>query len=211
MTFYEIKQNIRNWDDIRGDSEIIKSLLTGSRFFKFTPQIPLGATTADLHFYPAVENQKFIFYIINTAYDNPEAYEEDPSMFLDFISKAELQEVSKDELEDIMAEIPEEEARQRISNWNTNYSSFIEKNAGSEFFQAFSFSASNEGLNDMLVGLFGLDNIIGSIDQFFNVDLILVNSERSFFNTVWPVPPFGTGGKEAFFLLNAATEEISNQ
>lgn len=211
LTWNEVKNNISLWNAIRRSSLLLKPLFEGNLHFEFHTSTTINLPKTKLHFYPAISSNDLVLYIIKEDDDQRSVYESDPSGFTNKIITAKLKQPHDNStpavhsnIVDIPSKISAGEAIARIGNWITYHNRWIDENApNTGIFQAFHLDASDEGLHDKLLGYFGLK---GTADPFdFSADLVLLNTENDFFNTVRPVPPFGQEGEAAFFLLEAAT------
>ena len=209
MTFAEIKQNIRNWNNIRHDAAKIKPYFEGEVFFDFTPLTKVFGSNLALHYYPAITSEGLVLYIIDIAKDKFSVYQEDPTAFHNFILEAKLQRANTDDIDDTVGRIPRKEALRRIKNWDVHHNAWIDaKAANGGLFQAFTMDIESPGPGQ-ITGFFGLKEVDNPPTLDYDADLILENSNRAFFNTVRPVPPFGQEGEGAYFVLVASLlEEI---
>ena len=217
MISTEVKQTLATWTDVRAnmlnwynDRSIIlnlKNLFKGTPSFQFNSPAQSGPKT--LHFYPAVNtSNELVMYIINGNDDKLSVFEKtSPDQFVqDYVTIAPIIQSPPSNSpafpdENVLSQIHADEALQRIRNWDVYHNTWIEVEVPKDgIFQAFTLTASDQGLQGDLMGYFGLD---GTANPFnFTADLILLNTENNFYNTVRPVPPFPSG--EEFFMLDAA-------
>ena len=199
LTLTEVKQNMNTWNNIRRSAASIEPYFQGVTFFDFNPIINIVDPSVSFHFYPAVSGSDFMLYIIDKDKDQLSVYLEDPDRFTDYIRVAPLIQAPSD---DIYSEIPPGEARQRIDDWTAHHNEYINANADQgNVFLAFDNPPLTIRNSGDLRGYFGLykDNGTGP----WKADIILQDSGDAFYNTVRPVPPFGQGGGNEFFLLSA--------
>ncbi len=213
LTWSEVKNNINTWNNNRSNPFLLKSLFEGNLHFKFHPSTNIAQPKTHLHFYPAVTATGLVLYIIRKDDDRRSVFESDPANFTNLIITARLEQPNGEPdpdtpsiIVDIKSKISAGVAIERIGNWITYHRRWIDEKAKPEnngIFQAFSLEASDDGLHDKLLGYFGLR---GTANPFnFSADLILLNTDNDFFNTVRPVPPFHPETEADFFLLEAAT------
>ncbi|MEM9545268.1 MAG: hypothetical protein AAGA77_04810 [Bacteroidota bacterium] len=199
LTFTEIKQNMNTWNNIRKNAAAVKPYFQGETYFDFNPIINIFDSSLSFHFYPAVSGNQFMLYIIDKEMDKLSVYLENPIAFIEKIRVANLVQIVSD---DILSGISRGEARQRIKDWTDHHNTYINENAAAgNIFLAFENPPLNIHNNGELRGFFGLyqDNNTGP----WKADILLKDSGDEYYNTVRPVPPFGQGGGNEFFLLAA--------
>jgi len=204
MTFEEIKQNIANWNNIINDSSKIIPYFDGETYFDFSSLPAVSTSGLGLHFYPAITLDSFFLYVIDIANDNEQKYESDPTMFHQYIHQFDLLEAPKinNDMVRIDDRISKEEALKRMLAWVEHHESWITAKAPvAGIFEAFSYESNIA--QDIDKGNFGL--FINNGPFTYNADIVLQGVNQAYYNTVRPVPPYGQGGKEAFFLLTAST------
>jgi len=206
VTWSDVTTNMLNWYDLRDKAQDLKDLFAGTPSFQFNSPAQNGPKT--LHFYPAVNDNKLILYIINGKDDKLSVFENmTPNEFVDeYVTTAHIvQSIPADSPafpdENVLSKIHADEAVQRIRNWDVYHNSWIDYAVPNDkVFQGFTLTASDRGLEGELLGYFGLEIIPNPFE--YKPDLILLNTEDSFYNTVRPVPPFPAG--QEFFMLDAA-------
>ena len=90
MNFNEVLQNIRDWNAVRDNAASLKAAFAGRKFFSFSYQLPQNWQGQYLHFYPALDNGKPLFYMINSGKDSQAVYDSDPAGFVNNITAAYL-------------------------------------------------------------------------------------------------------------------------
>lgn len=201
LTFTQVRQNMNTWNNIRNNPGAVISFFTNKNLFDFSPIINIFEPSISLHFYPAISGNDFFLYIIDKDKDNLETYMQDPEGFTGYIREARLKEGNILGV-NAESEIPEREARDRVEDWDSNYPTyFIEDAPSKNVFLAFEHPPLNIKSNGFLEGSFGLYRDGGAGP--WKADIILKDSGESYYNTVRPVPPFGQGGGNQFFLLSA--------
>lgn len=201
MNFNDIKNEIKSWNEIVISPQALAGFLSEGNCFTFDFTIPLNYAQSPLHVYPAISNNRLVFYLISSINDNVSVYQSSGAGFVDYIVKAEVTTQSP---EIIGGEgINREEALQRIYNWENFFEDWIvdEVKTG-EMFEAFEIPVISIPSGAGLSSFFALRDSTDPSTNPYTADLIITDSlNLLFYDTVRPVPPFGQGGEAAFFIL----------
>lgn len=207
MNFEEIKENIRHWNEIRTNSELLKSYFSNAVSFEIKFSIQSMPNVGEyIHFYPAISNGNLVFYVIKSIDDKSAVHEENPTSFTSYIETSEIARESPNEARqaDIQS-IPVEAALERVLDWNKYGEDWIDAKAeNGGIYQALSVPVEEGFPEGDITVFFALKSVDDPQSINFRADLILFSGGAVFYDTVRPVPPFGQGEEAAFYLLEAA-------
>lgn len=200
MNLNEITSAISAWAAAKQNSATLISLFNEGNAFNFNwlqENVPLNSS---MHVYPGIHNNQLWFFTIPSVNDTREQYESREGI-LPFITSSPITMEQPDPR--LSLTITPDEAMHRIHNWTDNYDSWLTAAVTKEdgIFSAFDVPIEDVEYYGQIRVFMALENVVESED--FTADLILQNTEggsydKSFHDTVRPVPPFGGGN---FFLL----------
>lgn len=202
INFHTVTKNMHTWYNKRNTPSEVQHFFIGVTNFDFSLIFHILDSPLGLHFYPAITDEGFVLYIIESQYDKLSIYLDDPDKFTDYIIEAKLiKEPNFVVVDSMETKIPTKEAVERIANWTSSNEEYLVNNgAEGDVFIAFNYEGTDLPLSDV-TGYFGLFKTADS--DSWKADIIML-SDDSFYNTVRPVPPFGQGGGSEYFLLTAS-------
>lgn len=192
----EIVACINKWNDIRNDEEAVYNALQNVQSFSYSMNVD---TVDNLHVYPGVSPTTGKFYIFLIP------KEEDKSQSDTKLFDAIIQTTVHDYLGNA-DDIPEREAKLRISNWNKHRKDWISAQVNSEvgIFKAFNLPSSYILKDSQYCSFFALKSNI-DVSSNYDADLITtdypVRTIVEYRDFTRPVPPFGGSLTEAMFYL----------
>lgn len=180
-----IIDSLQNWESARQkqNSKYFKQLFTGALGFSFR-LLKEDPKPSYYHVYPGVEDNRLVFYIISSNFDNEKGYQDKAVIKSNSIA---LQATLP---------IPDSEAVKRIALWQSTYEKWIDKQVRTpeNIFQAFFVPADDLAFDTDVNVYFALAEDKDKPDVI-EADLIISRSADSlrvdkFFDLVRPVPPF---------------------
>lgn len=204
-----ILENLKKWDEIRKDENDVTSVLTEYNFFTYE-NINVNDTEY-LHAYPAISDDKLIFYVIPAKHDNKDSSEETIVKY--------IREYAAEFNVDNAHEIDPVEAGHRIINWNNYLNDWIkvQVNTDEGLFRAFAIPTdyiAADKPDTKFTANFALKQ--NQAVTAFTADLVITTTEKTgiFYDTVRPVPPFAPIDhtspfhKEDFHLLTLSDSHV---
>jgi len=215
MNLNSVYNDMKLWDSLRRDPDVIKKLFREGNSLSFTMSEHLAGDF--IHAYPAVKTNrkaelKLHFYLIGCNYDTRDAFESKKLKTLNCL----VQNIGFPK-EMLTSYLSYEEAKALVDDWVKHSEKWIEEQCNSEYgmFSAFSIPSTPFSGTDLhLDAFFSLKPDSAEIAglKSYAADLVLYDkADRqlvAYHDTVRPVPPFGQKkqgtDKEAFYLLKLA-------
>jgi len=196
-TLPEITQSLKNWEAIRQNPAQLTLYLKQGTYFNVS--FPEGAEYDVVHAYPGIDNGWLTYFVIPAMYDKPTCVNIQDYVQICPIMPAPLGQ-----------EIPEPEAKQRMTNWDDDMEQWIKKQVLTPegMYQAFAIPGDDFQSTDyhIFLALRTAVNATGYVADLIIDDESGLTNASAFFDTVRPVPPFKPYKKSAFYLLTLAEQ-----
>lgn len=195
----EISTAIKKWEEIIKKSKSTLEYMLCGNMFKFERT---QDNCLNLHVYLGaveIKNYKKLYIFLINEKDDVKGKTDD-----DLFKAITQCEVKYEDFLGNSDEIPEKEARERISHWDKNYIEWVEKQVNTKdgIFKAFNLPSESIVKNKTYNTFFSLKK---NEDSTYSADLVTADSSKKrptvFYDTVRPVPPFDFLPKTDFYLL----------